>query len=72
MHVRGLAHYPVVSRGTREARMRKAVSIMVVAALVGIFLDALLGPDENNRSTGYDGRNRNAVFGVFTVHCRRI
>lgn len=26
--------------------MRKAVSIVVVAAMVGIFLDALLGPDE--------------------------
>jgi hypothetical protein len=26
--------------------MRKAVSIVVVAVMVGIFLDALLGPDE--------------------------
>jgi len=26
--------------------MRKAVSIVVVAALIGIVLDALLGPDE--------------------------
>jgi hypothetical protein len=26
--------------------MRKAVSIVVLAVLVGVFLDALLGPDE--------------------------
>jgi hypothetical protein len=26
--------------------MRKAVSIVIMAALVSVFLDALLGPDE--------------------------
>jgi hypothetical protein len=26
--------------------MRKAVSIVIMAVLVGVFLDALLGPDE--------------------------
>jgi hypothetical protein len=39
------AHYPVVA-GQQEAQMRKAVSIVIMAALVSVFLDALLGPDE--------------------------
>ena len=35
--------------------MRKAVSIMVVAALVGIFLDALLGPVAQRDMTAENG-----------------
>jgi len=46
MHLRGLAPLSDRVAGHQEAQMRKAVSFVVAAALVGIFLDALLGPDE--------------------------
>ena len=46
MHLRGLAPLSNRVAGHQEAQMRKAVSVVVVSAMVGIFLDALLGPDE--------------------------
>ena len=46
MHLRGLASLSDRVAGHQEAQMRKAVSIVVVAALIGTVLDALLGPDE--------------------------
>ena len=44
--------------------MRKAVSIVVVAVLVGVFLDALLGPDETIAQRDMTAENETPFYGL--------
>ena len=63
IHMRRPAHYPVVA-GQQEAQMRKAVSIVIMAALVSVFLDALLGPDETIAQRDMTTQNDAPFYGL--------